>query len=318
LGLEHWSFLRAVMTAASTDHALASPRRARPRRRVLPGFRLSLGVTLVYLSLIVLIPLAGLVIKTSQLSWAEFVHTVFQDRFVVAAYKLSFSASILAAAINGIFGLVVAWVLVRYRFFGKRVIDALVDFPFALPTAVAGLTFANLYNDDGWLGKIGLAHVIVNSLGWILNTSGIGDGDRSVGRVVIVLVFVGLPFVVRTVQPILQDLEPELEEAAGSLGAGRWYTFRRVIFPELMPAWLAGLALAVARAIGEYGSVVFVAGNIPGRSQIAPQAIITELDDFKYARATAIGVVLLVASLLILLAINGIEWWVKRKERTVE
>jgi sulfate transport system permease protein len=220
-----------------------------------------------------------------------------------------------SALINAFFGLIVAWVLVRYSFPGKRLFDALVDFPFALPTAVAGLTFGSLYADEGWFGKLGIAHPIVNGLGWILNTCGIGAGDRSIGRVVIVLVFVGLPFVVRTVQPVLQDLSSDLEEAAESLGATRWYTFRRVIFPELLPAWLAGFALAIARAIGEYGSVVFVSGNIPGRSQIAPQAIITELDDFKYARATAIGVVLLCSSLLILLAINGIEWWTKRKER---
>lgn len=303
------------MSIASVEIPTTRAEHRGRRKRVLPGFRLSLGFTLFYLSLIVLIPLGGLVLKTTQLNWAEFKHTVWEDETVIAAYKLSFGASFMAAGINGVFGLIVAWVLVRYTFPLKRLFDALVDFPFALPTAVAGLTFGSLYSDVGWFGKLGISTPIVHSLGWVLNTCGIGKDDRSIGRVVIVLVFVGLPFVVRTVQPVLQDLNTDLEEAAESLGAGKWYTFRRVIFPELLPAWLAGFALAIARAIGEYGSVIFVAGNIPRVSQIAPQAIITELDDFKYARATAIGVVLLCSSLMILLTINGIEWWTKRKER---
>ncbi len=313
--------IRAPMTAPSLElrPPLPGSDRDAPRRtkirRVLPGFRLSLGYTLLYLCLIVLIPIGALIIKTSQLSGHEFVETVFRDPLVIAAYKLSFGAAGLAAIINGVFGLIVAWVLVRYQFVGKRLLDALVDFPFALPTAVAGLTFGSLYSDDGWLDKIGLANAIVNGLGFLLNSIGIGDGDRSIGKVVIVLVFVGLPFIVRTVQPVLQDLDTQLEEAASSLGASRFYTFRRVIVPELMPAWLAGFALALARAIGEYGSVVFVSGNIPGRSQIAPQAIIQQLDNYQYARATAIGVVLLCASLFLLLVINGIEWWTKRSEK---
>jgi sulfate transport system permease protein len=212
------------------------------------------------------------------------------------------------------FGLLVAWVLVRYPFPGRRLFDALVDFPFALPTAVAGLTFANLYAGEGWYGRSGIGAATAGALGWLLNTLGVGGDDRSVGAVAIVLVFVGLPFIIRTVQPVLQDLDRDVEEAATSLGATRWYTFRRVIFPTLLPAWLSGLALSFARAVGEYGSVIFVAGNIPGKSQIAPLQIITKLDDFRYEQATAIAIVLLAASLAVLLVINGIEWWSKRHE----
>jgi sulfate transport system permease protein len=280
---------------------------------VLPGFGLSLGYTMTYLSLLVLIPLGALVLKTATLSWGEFWSTV-TDHFVLQAFKLTFAASFLAAVVNGVFGLLVAWVLVRYPFPGRRLFDALVDFPFALPTAVAGLTFANLYAGEGWYGRSGLGAATAGSFGWILNALGVGGNDRSVGGVVIVLVFVGLPFIIRTVQPVLQGLDKDVEEAAASLGATRWYTFRRVIFPTLLPAWLSGLALAFARAVGEYGSVIFVAGNIPGQSQIAPLQIITKLDDYRYEQATAIAVVLLGASLMILLLINGIEWWSRRHE----
>ena len=264
-----------------------------------------MGYTLFCVSVIVIIPLAGLVRETFKLSWHDFWNTV-TDPLVVSAYKLSFGAAAFAAGINAVFGLLVAWVLVRYPFPGRRVFDALIDFPFALPTAVAGLTFGNLYASDGWLGRIGLNRFFVQPVGALMNLVGIGGTDRSVGAVTIVLVFVGLPFVVRTVQPLLQDLNRDLEQAAASLGASPFYTFRRVILPELFPAWLAGIALALARAIGEYGSVIFVARNQPGSSQIAPMLIISELyGNDGAARATAIAVVLLVASLILLLLING-------------
>ena len=292
--------------------------------RVLPGLPLTLGYTLLYLSGLVLLPLAALLIKTSQLSWSEFIGTV-TDAGVVASYKLTFGASAIAALCNAVFGLVVAWTLVRYSFPGRRVLDALIDVPFALPTAVAGLTFSSLYLKTGWIGGLGdNAAALVNGLA---HAAGAGDvlpagalswldfpyANTNTG-VVLVLIFVGLPFVVRTVQPVLQELDPEYELAAQSLGAGPLTTFRRVIFPELFPAWLSGASLAFARAIGEYGSVIFIAGNIPGKSQIAPLQIVTKLDDFHYAQATAIGFVLLAASLLILLAVNGFEVWVRRRQ----
>lgn len=279
-----------------------------------------MGYTLFYMTLLVLVPLGALFLRTAQLSWADFWRTV-TDPIVVASYKLTFGAALAAAGINAVFGLLVAWVLVRYTLPGKRIFDALIDFPFALPTAVAGLTFSSLYIKDGWIG--GLGPTIARGVNAVLGT--IGADSRLAGDfltfsntnagVVIVLVFVGLPFVVRTVQPVLQEWEPEFEQAAMSLGATRFTVFRRVIFPEILPAWLSGVALAFARAVGEYGSVIFIAGNIPGVSQIAPLQIITKLDDFRYAEATAIGVVLLLASLLILLLINGLEWWSRRHER---
>ena len=289
-------------------------------RRILPGFGLSLGYTLFYLALLVLIPLGALVVKTTQLTWAEFWRTV-TDPVVVAAYRLSFQASLAAAVINGVFGLIVAWVLVRYSFPGRRILDAVVDFPFALPTAVAGLTFGSLYAKVGWIDQVKIGSWVVGSLNAALSAVGAGTVSAQAlsgldeFRVIIMLVFVGLPFVVRTVQPVLQDWDPEVEQAALSLGAGRWTIFRRLVFAEVFPAWLSGVALAFARAVGEYGSVIFVAGNIPGKSQIAPLQIITKLDDFRYAEATAIGVVLLAVSLAILLLINGLEWWGRRHER---
>lgn len=292
--------------------------------RIVPGLPLTLGYTMVYLSGLVLLPLAALLIKTAQLSPAEFWATI-SDPVVVAAYRLTFGASALAALCNAVFGLVVAWTLVRYRFPGRRLFDALIDFPFALPTAVAGLTFSSLYLKTGWLGGLGdrLA-ILINGAGHVLGRSGdLLAADALAGLdfaysntntgVVLVLIFVGLPFVVRTIQPVLQELDPEYELAAQSLGAGPVTIFRRVIFPELFPAWLSGSALAFARAIGEYGSVIFIAGNIPGRSQIAPLQIVTRLDEFQYAKATAIGVVLLGASLLMLLLVNGFEAWVRRR-----
>jgi sulfate/thiosulfate transport system permease protein len=304
------------MTALAANSRIDNPRRgARRRRRVLPGFGLSLGYTLMYLSLIVLIPLGALVLKTATLTWDQFWGTVWRDPLVFASYKLSFGASIFATAINAVMGLIVAWVLVRYPFPGRRFFDALIDLPFALPTAVAGITFSNLYSPHGWLGGTAFGGWVVNSLGWALNSIGVGGDDRSVGGVVLVLVFVGLPFIVRSVQPVLQDMDKDIEEAASSLGASRWYTFRRVIFPALLPAWLSGLGLAFARSVGEYGSVIFIASGIPGRTEIAPLQIITKLADFRYAQATAIAVVLLSVSLLVLLMINGIEWWSRRHER---
>ena len=276
------------MTASSIVDLAPSRQRS---RRVLPGFGLTVGYTLFCLSIIVLIPLGGLVRETLKLSWHDFWSTV-TDPLVLSAYKLSFGAAAFAAGMNAVFGLLIAWVLVRYRFPGRPIFDALIDFPFALPTAVAGLTFGNLYAPDGWLGRIGFNRFFVQPIGWLMNAVGIGGHDRSVGAVTIVLVFVGLPFVVRTVQPVLQDLNRDLEQAAASLGASPFYTFRRVILPELMPAWLAGIALALARAIGEYGSVIFVARNQPGSSQIAPQLIINELySNNSTPRATAIAVV---------------------------
>lgn len=292
--------------------------------RLIPGLPLTLGYTLFYLSALVLIPLAGLVLKTAQLSFREIWETI-TDPVVFASLKLTFTASAIAATVNGIFGLIVAWTLVREPFPGRRLFDALIDFPFALPTAVAGLTFSQLYLPDGWIGGMG-SHM-ARFINWLAGLAGFSGplADDSLSwlnfpysntntGIVIALIFVGLPFVVRTVQPVLRDWDPEHEHAALSLGASRWMTLRRVILPEIFPAWLSGSALAFARAIGEYGSVIFIAGNIPGKSQIAPLQIVTKLDDFRYAQATAIGVVLLVLSLLILLAINGLEWWSRRHE----
>jgi sulfate transport system permease protein len=264
---------------------------------VLPGFRLTLGYTLIYLGLIVLIPLAAVFIKTSTLTWAQFSHTVTSPQ-ALAAYRLSFGASFFAALVNAVFGLVVAWVLVRYNFFGKKIVDALVDLPFALPTAVAGITLATLYAENGWIG-----HLLV--------PFGIKVSYTRLG-VFVALTFIGLPFIVRTVQPVLEDFDPEIEEAAASLGANRWQTFRRIIFPTLTPALLTGFALAFARALGEYGSVVFISSNIPMKTQIVPLLIMNELDGFQYAKAAALAVVMLVVSFALLLAINLLQWWSNR------
>jgi sulfate transport system permease protein len=293
--------------------------------RLIPGLPLTLGYTLFYLSVLVLIPLGSMVFKTAQLSWGEFYQTI-TDPIVVASYRLTFAASAIAAAVNGVFGLIVAWVLVREPFPGRRFFDALIDLPFALPTAVAGLTFSSLYLADGWIG--GFGRHIAGFVNWLAGLIGHGEiisaealswlsfpySNTNAG-IVLVLIFVGLPFVVRTVQPVLREWDTENEHAALSLGANQWTIFRRVIFPEIFPAWISGLALAFARAIGEYGSVIFIAGNIPGKSQIAPLQIVTKLDDFRTAQATAIGIVLLCFSLLILLSINGIEWWARRREQ---
>jgi sulfate transport system permease protein len=273
-------------------------KRIRARKiRVLPGFNLTLGFTLFYLGLIVLIPLAAVFWKTSTLTWPQFWHTVTMPT-AMASYRLTFGASFCAALVNAVFGLIVAWVLVRYEFFGKKIVDALVDLPFALPTAVAGITLAALYSQNGWIGQL-------------LAPLGIKVANTQLG-IFIALTFIGLPFIVRTVQPILEDLDPELEEAASSLGASRWQVFSRVIFPMLTPALLTGFALAFARALGEYGSVIFIAGNIPMKTQITPVVIMGELDMFDYAKATAIAVVMLVVSFVLLLAINVLQWWTNR------
>jgi len=265
---------------------------------VLPGFNLAFGYTIVYLSLLVLIPLSALVIKTSSLSLAEFWQVVSSER-VVAAYQLTFGASLIAAVINLFAGLLVAWVLVRYAFPGKRIVDALVDLPFALPTAVAGIALTTLYAPNGLIGEQ-------------LAKLGIQVAFKPLG-VVVALTFIGLPFVVRTVQPVLQDLEAELEEAAACLGANRWQTFCKIIFPAALPALLTGFTLAFARAIGEYGSVIFIAGNIPLESEIVPLLIIGKLEQYDYAGATAIATVMLLISFVLILAINLIQWWHARR-----
>jgi len=264
------------------------------RQQVLPGFGLTLGFTLVYLSLIVLLPLSAVVFKTLSLSFAQFWEIVTAPR-VLASYKLSFGASLLAAGINTVFGALLAWTLVRYRFPGRKLVDALVDLPFALPTAVAGIALTTLYAGNGWLGKL-------------LEPLGIKVAFTPLG-VLVALVFIGLPFVVRTVQPILEDLELELEEAATCLGAHRWQIIRLVILPALTPALLTGFALAFARAVGEYGSVIFIAGNLPMVSEITPLMIITKLEQYDYTGATAIALVMLAASFILLLVINSLQGW---------
>jgi sulfate transport system permease protein len=264
---------------------------------VLPGFRLTLGFTLFYLGLIVLIPLAAVFWKTSELTWPEFWHVITMPQ-ALASYRLTFGASFLAALVNAVFGLIVAWVLVRYNFFGKKIVDALVDLPFALPTAVAGITLAILYSHNGWIGQL-------------LEPLGIKVANTRIG-VFVALTFIGLPFIVRTVQPVLEDLDPELEEAAASLGANRWQIFWRVIFPMISPALLTGFALAFARALGEYGSVIFIAGN----AKITPMLIMDELDQFNYAKGTALAVVMLVVSFVLLLTINVLQWWTNRYNTT--
>jgi sulfate/thiosulfate transport system permease protein len=266
------------------------------RHSVLPGFDLALGFTLLYVSLLVLIPLSAAFLKTFTLTWAQFVDAAATPR-VLASYRLTFGASFAAAALNAVFGLIVAWVLVRYTFPFKRVVDALVDLPFALPTAVAGIALTAIYAQNGWIGQWLPFKVSFTPLGvWVA------------------LVFIGLPFVVRTVQPVLEDVNRELEEAAATLGATRWQTFRQVIFPVVMPALLTGFALAFARALGEYGSVIFIAGNMPMVSEITPLLIITKLEQYDYAGATAIAVVMLVAAFVLLLVINSLQAWARKRQ----
>ena len=280
---------------------------AKRQRRVLPGFKLTLGYTLIYLSLIVLIPLAAAFWKTSSLTWTQFVHIVTSPA-ALASYRLSFGASFFAALVNTVFGLIVAWVLVRYQFWGKRLVDALVDLPFALPTAVAGITLATLYAENGWLGQFFSSTSVWHVR---LHLPVIKIAFTQLG-IFVALTFIGLPFIVRTVQPVLEDLDPEIEEAAASMGANRWQTFWRVIFPLLTPALLTGFALAFARALGEYGSVVFISSNIPMKTQITPLRIMTKLEEFDYPGATALAVVMLVVAFVLLLAINLLQWWSNR------
>jgi sulfate/thiosulfate transport system permease protein len=263
------------------------------KRRVLPGFGITMGFTLLYLSLIVLIPISTILLKTATLSWSEFWSTVTSAR-TLAAYRLSLETAWIAASVNVISGLLVAWVLVRYRFPGKRIIDGLVDLPFALPTAVAGIALTSLYASSGWIGS----YVEAFGLKIAYTPSGI----------VIALIFIGLPFVVRMVEPVLQDFDAAVEEAAASLGASRWQTFIRVMMPELLPALLTGFALAFARGLGEYGSVIFIAGNMPMRTEITPLLIMMKLEQFDYAGATAIALVFLSLSFTLLLGINILQW----------
>jgi len=271
-------------------------------RRVLPGFGLSLGFTLAYLSLIVLIPLSAVFFKASSLGPESFWAAATSPR-VLASYRLSFGASLLAAAVNVVFGLMLAWSLVRYSFPGRRIVDALIDLPFALPTAVAGIALTALYAKNGWLGEY-------------LQLVGINVAFTPLG-VLVALIFIGVPFVVRTVQPVLEDLDLEFEEAAASLGATRVQTFLRVVLPMLAPALLTGFALAFARAVGEYGSVIFIAGNIPMVSEITPLIIITKLEQYDYAGATAVAAVMLIISFILLLIINGLQAWSARSNERV-
>jgi sulfate transport system permease protein len=270
----------------------------RAQRRVLPGFGLTMGITVLYLSLIVLIPLATLPARAMTMSWEAFRQTI-TDPPVVASYRLSLGASLAAAGVNAIFGALVAWALARYRFAGRRVVDALIDLPFALPTAVAGIVLTTLYAPTGRIGAP-------------LARYGIAVAFTPLG-VTIALIFIGLPFVVRTLQPVIEDLDPEVEEAATSLGASRAGVLFRIILPNLLPAWLTGFALAFARAIGEYGSVVFISGNMPMRTEISPLLIVTKLEQYDYAGATAIALVMLGISFVLLLGINGLQTWARRR-----
>lgn len=271
------------------------------QRSVIPGFGLTMGYSLFYLCLIVLLPLSALFVKTTAMTFERFWETVTDPR-VVASYKLTFGASLVAATINAVFGFIVAWTLVRYRFPGKRIVDAMVDLPFALPTAVSGIALTAIYSQNGWIGQY-------------LEPLGIKGAFSPLG-VTIALTFIGLPFVVRTLQPALEDLDPEVEEAASCLGANRLRTFQRVIVPAILPALLTGFALSFARALGEYGSVVFISGNMPMRTEIASLLIITKLEQYDTAGATAIAVVMLLASFVLLLAINLLQWWSRRHVRT--
>ena len=289
-----------MSAATATD---AGPRRAgsrRPfwrRRSAIPGFGLTLGVTLTVLSLVVMIPLSAVAIKAAGLGWGGFLDAGFSPR-AIAAYRLSFSTSLIAALINGLFGLITAWAMVRYEFPGKAIINAMVDLPFALPTAVAGIALASLYADNGWVGGA-------------IAPFGIKIAYTAIG-VVVALTFIGLPFVVRTLEPVIRDLSADVEEASASLGASRFKTLTRVVLPALGPAWLTGFALAFARGVGEYGSVIFIAGNSPYKTEIAPLLIVIQLEQFQYREAAAIAVVMLAASFIMLLVINIIQAWSRR------
>jgi sulfate transport system permease protein len=272
-------------------------------QRVLPGFGLALGYTLVYLSLLILLPLGGLILKASELGFSQIMDVALSERSL-ASFRVTFGASFIAALINSFFGLIVAWVLVRYPFPGKRFVDALVDLPFALPTAVAGITLATLYAGNGWLGRY------IEPLGLKVAYTPWG--------IVVALTFITLPFVVRTLQPVIEDIETEVEEAAASLGASRWQTFIKVIFPAIFPALLTGTALAFARAVGEYGSVIFIAGNLPLISEITPLLIISKLEQYDVLGATALAVVMLALSFILLLSVNLLQWWAANRHKNNE
>ena len=287
----------ATLATATID--LRAPRRTLfGERSIIPGFGLTFGITLAWLGLIVLIPLSAVFIRTFGMGWEDFLAVAFSER-AVAAYKVSFGTAFIAAGVNAVFGLLLAWILVRHDFAGKRVVNALVDLPFALPTAVAGIALTAVYAGNGWLGQY-------------LEPLGIKVAFTPLG-VIVALTFIGLPFVVRTVQPVLEDLEPELEEAAATLGANRLQTFQRVILPAIGPALLTGFTLAFARAVGEYGSVIFIAGNMPMVSEIAPLLIIIKLEQYDYAGATSVAVAMLVISFVLLLLINVLQWWSRRR-----
>jgi sulfate transport system permease protein len=294
----------SLRPAAAPDAARSrsGPRRGLRLRQpsVLPGFGLTLGYTVLYLSLVVLVPLSALVFRTATMTWPQLWAAVADAR-ALASYRLTFGASLAAAALNAVFGFVVAWTLVRYRLPGRRLLDAVVDLPFALPTAVSGIALTTLYAPTGWIGRL-------------LQPLGIEAAFTPLG-VVLALTFVGLPFVVRTLQPALEDLDVEVEEAAASLGAGRLQAFRRVIVPAVLPALLTGVSLAFARALGEYGSVVFIAGNMPMRTEITSLLIVTKLEQYDYAGATAIAVVMMTASFVLLLLVNALQWWSNHRAR---
>jgi sulfate/thiosulfate transport system permease protein len=299
--MERFNTHSVETTTPTAGAALAAvrPRFALRQPSVLPGFGLSMGFTLLYMTLLLFIPLAGLILFTAvRMTPAEFWAKAVVDPRVLASYRLSFGASLIAATLNGVFGLVVAWVLVRYPFPGKRLVDALVDLPFALPTAVSGIALTTLYAHTGWIGR------------WF-DPLGIQIAYAWPG-IVIALTLIGLPFVVRTVQPALEDLDQELEEAAASLGATRWQTFRRVILPTILPSLLTGFAMAFARAVGEFGSIYFIAGNMPYKTEIAPLLILIRLEQFDYPGATAIGMVMLIVAFVLLLLINLLQWWSRR------
>jgi sulfate transport system permease protein len=289
----------ALSSQLQMQAAVERPRRRRrSRKSIIPGFGLTMGFTLAWLSLIVLIPLSALFLRAAGLGWSEFLTVGFSER-AMAAYRISFGTALAAAAINGVFGLLTAWVFVRYEFPGKRLLNAMVDLPFALPTAVAGIALTALYSPNGWVGQF-------------LEPLGIKVAYTPIG-IVIALIFIGLPFIVRSVEPVLADVRVDVEDAALSLGARPWQVFVRVILPAILPALLTGFALALARGIGEYGSVIFIAGNMPFKSEIAPLLIVTELEQYNYAAATAIATVMLLASFAMLLVINVIQAWTRRK-----
>ena len=287
---------------AASNSSLFTPNSSQlnPMKRVLPGFGLSLGVTLVYLSLLILLPLSGLFFKASSLDLQQFWAIASGER-ALASYRVTFGASLLAASINAVFGFIVAWVLVRYQFPGKRLVDSLVDLPFALPTAVAGITLATLYAGNGWIGRF------IEPLGLKVAFTPLG--------IVVALTFISLPFVVRTLQPVIEDIEPEIEEAAATLGASRLQTFLRVLLPGIFPALLTGFTLAFSRAVGEYGSVIFIAGNMPLISEITPLLIISKLEQFDVVGATALALVMLTISFVLLLAVNALQWWAANRNQ---